>query len=124
MPGFLHFDFGDAIRTLANPFPEDETELERFSFDLRMVKAFLEGLRESGLAISKKEKKALSYGAALMPFLHGLRALTDFLENDRYYRVSYSDQNLARSKSLFTVVHKTLENKAELAALVKDILGD
>jgi hypothetical protein len=36
-----------------------------------------------------------------MPFIHGLRALTDYLNNDLYYKVSYRDQNLDRSLSLF-----------------------
>lgn len=123
MPGFLHFDMGDAIRTLANPCPEDETNLEKISFHLEMVKAFLLGIKQSGLKTEKKERQAVAYGAALMPFLHGLRALTDFLNNDRYYRVSYPDQNLNRCRSLFAMTGKTIEYKAEITALTEEILG-
>ena len=124
MPGFLHFDIGDAIRTLANPCPEDEKNLEKITFDLEMADAFLRGIRASELKLSQGEIQAVYYGAVLMPFLHGLRALTDFLENDRYYRVSYPEQNLNRSRSLFAVVRKTRENKNALSALVQKVLGN
>ncbi len=123
MPGYFHYDFGDAIRTVANPTNEDESETNRISFDLRMVDAFLHGLKESALELTTSEKSALPYGAILMPFLHGLRALTDYLNHDVYYQVQYPDQNLDRSKSLFTVAQKTLNHKDELATSVSRILG-
>jgi thiamine kinase-like enzyme len=122
MPGFFHFDTGDAIRTLANPNPEDEKNLEAITFDLQMVKAFLKGIHQSGLPLEEPEKGAIVYGAVLMPFLHGLRALTDYLANDRYYRVAYPEQNLDRCRSLFALVDKTRNKQAALTALVKEIL--
>jgi hypothetical protein len=123
MPGYFHFDFGDAIRTIANPCKEDERDLNKISFDLKMADAFLEGLKESGLQLSSEEKTALSYGAVLMPFLHGIRALTDYLNNDLYYQVRYPEQNLHRSISLFTVAQKALDCKDKLANSVSRILG-
>ncbi len=124
MPGYFHFDFGDAIRTLVNPSREDERDLNKISFDLKMADAFLQGLKESELKLTTAEKKALPYGAVLMPFLHGLRALTDYLNNDIYYQVRYPEQNLHRSSSLFTVAQKTLDHKEELANSVSSILGN
>lgn len=123
MPGYFHFDFGDAIRTLANPNQEDERDLNKIYFDLKIADAFLQGLKESGLKLTPAEKSALPFGAALMPFLHGLRALTDYLKNDVYYQVRYPEQNLHRSMSLFTVTQKTLDHKDDLANSVSNILG-
>lgn len=123
MPGYFHFDFGDAIRTIVNPREEDERDLTKISFNIKMADAFLQGLKESDLELSPAEKKALPYGAVLMPFLHGLRALTDYLNNDIYYQVRYPDQNLHRSMSLFTVAQKALDHKEELANSVSRILG-
>ena len=37
-----------------------------------------------------------------MPFIHGLRALTDYLNGNIYYKVNYPKQNLIRSKTLVT----------------------
>ncbi|GGD47478.1 phosphotransferase enzyme family protein [Muriicola marianensis] len=121
MPGYLHYDLGDAIRILANPNPEDERDLEKITFDLHMVKTFLEGIRESGLELSESERLAIPYGAILMPFLHGIRALTDYLQHDRYYRVTYPQENLNRARSLFAVALKASENSAALAGIVKEV---
>jgi Ser/Thr protein kinase RdoA (MazF antagonist) len=123
MPGYFHYDFGDAIRTITNPCQEDERDLNRIYFDLKMAKAFLQGLSESDLKLTTAEKKALPYGAVLMPFLHGLRALTDYLSNDIYYQVRYPEQNLHRSMSLFTATQKALDSKEELSISVSNILG-
>ncbi|WP_372973568.1 phosphotransferase enzyme family protein [Muriicola sp.] len=121
MPGYLHYDLGDAIRTLANPHPEDERDLEKITFDLDMIKTFLRGIRESRLELSEGEKRSIPYGAILMPFLHGIRALTDYLQYDRYYKVTYPEENLNRSKSLLAVARKALENRSAVDAIVKEV---
>ena len=43
-----------------------------------------------------------------MPFLHGIRALTDYLNNNVYYKVAYENQNLDRCLSLFDFTQKAL----------------
>lgn len=101
MPGYFLYDFGDAIRTLVNPAAEDERDLSLIDFDPLMFTAFLKGIQKSGLTFTSAESETMHLGAVLMPFLHGLRALTDYLENNRYYKVTYETQNLDRCKSLF-----------------------
>jgi len=123
MPGHFHYDFGDAVRTLVNPAEEDERDLQKITFNLQMLASVLEGLKDSGLQLTAIEKSLLSYGAVLMPFLHGLRALTDYLEQDRYYKVSFPEQNLLRSKSLFTFCQKALENRDRITEMVQNILN-
>ena len=110
MPGYLLYDFGDAVRTLANPAAEDEGDLSLISFDPLMFSAFLNGIQDSGLKLTLAEIDSMHFGAVLMPFLHGLRALTDYLENNRYYKVSYETQNLDRCRSLFRFAELALEN--------------
>ena len=101
MPGTFLYDFGDAVRTLVNPAPEDEIDLDKIKFDVTLFDAFAKGLGTQSDLFSETEKKQMPLGAALMPFLHGIRALTDYLENNRYYKVQYENQNLDRSRSLF-----------------------
>jgi hypothetical protein len=43
----------------------------------------------------------MPWGAVLMPFLRGIRALTDYLSGNVYYKVAYRNQNLDRCLSLF-----------------------
>ncbi|QBA63212.1 phosphotransferase enzyme family protein [Muriicola soli] len=123
MPGRIIYDLGDIIRTLANPVPEDEKNLKTIGFDLKMVSSFLKGIEASELQLSDAEKQAIPAGVVLMPYLHGLRALTDYLNNDVYYRISYPDHNLDRSRNLFYFTQLAFERSEALLSLVEEILG-
>ncbi|MDO1498976.1 hypothetical protein Q2T40_01025 [Winogradskyella maritima] len=59
--------------------------------------------------MSKEEIETLHWGAILMPFLHGIRALTDYLNGNIYYKVAYENQNYDRSLSLFNFTKKALD---------------
>lgn len=123
MQGYFHYDFGDAVRTVVNLAPEDEHNLEAITFDLELFKAMVKGLQKSGLLLSGTEKKLLSYGPVLMPYLHGIRALTDYLNNDIYYKVAFPEQNLKRSSSLLTFSQKAVKNKVAMDQIIEEILG-
>jgi len=109
MKGYFFYDFGDAIRTIVNTAPEDEKHLEHICFQEYLFTAFVEGLAGTPSFLSKAELKSLPMGAVFMPFIHGLRALTDYLENNRYYKVAYENQNLDRCISLFDFSKKALD---------------
>lgn len=108
MKGHFHYDFGDAIRTVVNTAPEDELDHSKITFDKNQFEAFVNGLAHNGPFLSKEEVQALPYGVILMPFLHGIRALTDFLNNNIYYKVTHESQNLDRCQSLFDFAKKAL----------------
>ncbi|MEK6152291.1 aminoglycoside phosphotransferase family protein [Flavobacteriaceae bacterium 3-367] len=108
MTGHFYYDFGDAVRTIVNPAKEDERQHGKISFDRRFFEAFLDGLSLNGSFLTAREIELLPLGAAFMPFIHGLRALTDYLDGNRYYKVTYENQNLDRCLSLFNFTQKTL----------------
>lgn len=110
MAGHFHYDFGDAVRTIVNTAAEDEQNHEKITFKKHFFKAFVKGLASNEPFLSEKEITSLPTGVILMPFLHGLRALTDFLENNKYYKVSYENQNLDRARSLFNFTEKAFTN--------------
>jgi hypothetical protein len=117
MKGYFFYDFGDAIRTIVNTAPEDEKILDRISFDRNLFDAVIDGIASNGPLLTQEEISTLSLGAVFMPFIHGLRALTDYLNNNIYYKVSYENQNLDRCLSLFDFTQKAynqveyMENK-------------
>jgi Ser/Thr protein kinase RdoA (MazF antagonist) len=123
MPGTFLYDFGDAVRTIANTAPEDEIDLSRINFRTELFEAFMDGLSMNKEIFTKAEIEQMSLGAALMPFLHGIRALTDFLENNRYYKVSYEMQNLDRCMSLFTFSQLAIDHQPEMKKIVKEKLN-
>ena len=108
MKGHFHYDFGDAIRTIVNTANEDEQDHSKITFEKNLFEAFTNGLAHNGSFLSKEEVEALAYGVILMPFLHGIRALTDYLNDNIYYKVTYENQNLDRCLSLFDFTQKAL----------------
>jgi len=110
MKGYFLYDFGDAIRTIANAAPEDEQNHDKITFDKLLFESFLDGLASNDPFLSKSEIQTMHYGAILMPFLHGIRALTDYLNGNIYYKVAYENQNLDRCLSLFNFTQKAFLN--------------
>ena len=108
MKGYFHYDFGDALRTIVNTVPEDEKDLSKITFNKNLFEAFIDGLCENSDFLTKAEHLAI--GVKLMPFLHGIRALTDYLQANVYYKVTYETQNLDRCLSLFAFTKKAQEH--------------
>ncbi|MDZ7614123.1 MAG: aminoglycoside phosphotransferase family protein [Flavobacteriaceae bacterium] len=124
MPGTFLYDFGDAVRTIVNSAPEDERNLELIHFDEKMFRSFIEGIALNKNLLQKTEIEQLPSGVVLMPFLHGIRALTDYLENNRYYKVSYELQNLDRCFSLFRFAELALNKQDFMKACIKEVLTE
>ncbi len=62
MPGYVHYDFGDAIRTAANTASEDEGDLSKVNMDIDLFKAYSEGyLSETGNTLNDVEKEYLAF---------------------------------------------------------------
>ncbi|MDY7396051.1 aminoglycoside phosphotransferase family protein [Aureibaculum sp. 2210JD6-5] len=105
MPGIIHYDFGDAIRTICNTAAEDEKNLALVNFNIEYYHAYVKGfLEEIGSSLTPLEKKYLPLGAKTMIFIMALRFLTDFLNNDVYYKTEYPEHNLNRAKNQFKLI--------------------
>ena len=110
MPGIVHYDFGDAIRTSCNTAAEDETNLDLVEFNLDYYNAFKKGfLKKMGKSLSEIELKYLPLGAKTMIFIIGLRFLTDYLNGDIYFKTKYADHNLNRAKNQFKLLQSLSE---------------
>jgi len=121
MKGYFHYDFGDAIRTIVNPGSEEEKDLSKILFNKSLFKAFIDGLKSNGEFLSSKELKLLPLSTALMPFIHGLRALTDYLNGNIYYKVSYPEQNIIRSRNLFAFSELAIKNQDFMKKTIKEL---
>ena len=123
MKGYFHYDFGDAIRTIVNTAPEDEQNHDLITFEKTLFESFVDGLASNGQILTLEEKNSLALGAVFMPFIHGLRALTDYLNNNTYYKVTYQNQNLDRCLSLFYFAEKALQHKDYMTTYILEKLG-
>jgi hypothetical protein len=105
MSGIIHYDFGDAIRTICNTAAEDEKDLSKVEFNLDYYKAYKKGfLEKTQNSMSTIELKYLTLAAKTMIFIMALRFLTDYLNGDVYYKVNYSEHNLDRAKNQFKLI--------------------
>lgn len=113
MPGLSVYDFGDSIRSGANPADEDEKDLTRVCMDLKLfeqfTKGFLEQTRES---LTAAEFDYLPFGAKIMTFECGIRFLTDYLSGDTYFKIHREEHNLDRARTQFKMV-ADMENKMD-----------
>lgn len=120
MPGIIHYDFGDAIRTICNSVAEDEKDLSKVDFNLEYYKAYEKGfLEQTKNSLSETELKYLSLAVKTMIFIMGLRFLTDYLNNDIYYKTNYSEHNLDRAKNQFKLIEsfsKKIEEDKNIVA--------
>jgi len=105
MPGYAHFDYGDALRTMASTAPEDERNLSKVNFNISVYENFTKGyLSEAGNFLSPGEIPLLPFAPVFLTFIIGLRFLTDFLNSDVYFRIHHPDHNLVRARVQFRLV--------------------
>lgn len=119
MKGHFHYDFGDAVRTIVNSADEDEKELSKITFNTPLFEAFVDGLSKNAVFLTNKEIELLPIATVLMPFMHGLRALSDYLNGNIYYKVTYESQNFDRSISLFHFTKLVLQHQD----YIKNVIG-
>jgi hypothetical protein len=100
MPGYVHYDFGDAIRTAANTAAEDEPDLSKIEMDAALFEAYSEGyLSETRDTLNKIEKEYLAFAPLTITYTIAVRFLTDYLDGDKYFKIHHSDHNLQRTRA-------------------------
>jgi hypothetical protein len=120
MPGYVHFDFGDGVRTTVSTAVEDEAELKNIQVDLERFKAYSQGyLAETRAILSPIEIDYLPLSGALLAYLMGVRFLTDFLQGDSYYKTHFEGQNLQRARAQLDLTRKLLERLPDLKKIVQ-----
>ncbi|MEO2268048.1 aminoglycoside phosphotransferase family protein [Pseudoalteromonas sp. YIC-656] len=119
MPGLWLFDFGDMVRTFCSPEAEDSTNLDkvvvREDIFAALVEGYIEPLKEH---ITAQEKASFWLGAQVMPFMIGVRFLTDYLDGDNYFGIKHPRHNLDRAKNQFALYRSVVAQQDSLKALI------
>jgi Ser/Thr protein kinase RdoA (MazF antagonist) len=111
MPGLPLYDFGDAIRSGANPAAEDERDLARVCMDLDLYDSFARGYLETARDfLTATEIAYLPFSARLMTLECGMRFLADYLDGDVYFGIHRPGHNLDRCRTQFKMV-QDMEDK-------------
>jgi hypothetical protein len=122
MPGYVAYDFGDAIRTIINSGSEDEKDLNNIQLNMSLFEAFATGylIASSGF-LTENEIKSLPMGVLLFPYMQGVRFLTDYLNGDIYYKIHFPGHNLQRSRAQLQLLRKLEENYAGIETIIQEI---
>ncbi len=121
MPGYLWMDVGDMVRSMACSLPESSDQLDQIRIEPDVVEKILEGYGQGiGDLISPLEIESLRLGPCCIIYEQVIRFLTDFLEGDTYYPVSYPEENLVRAQNqllLWESYWEYLEHRTGLSSL-------
>lgn len=122
MPGLVHYDFGDMVRTTTSPTKEDERDLARVEMQMPMFEALARGyLSAAGDFLTLAERRHLAFSGRVITFTIGIRFLTDYLCGDTYFKVRRLGHNLERCRSQFKLVESILQQEEKMQNLVDQI---
>jgi thiamine kinase-like enzyme len=98
MGGLAISDLGDMFRTYLSPGNEEETDLDsvlvRPAFYHAIVEGYLEKMSDH---LTSEEKAEIPFAGEFLIYMQALRFLTDYLNNDVYYGISYELNNYNRT---------------------------
>ena len=117
MPSYVFSDFGDFLRTAANPVAEDSPEIEKVDFDMEIFKAFSRGyIKGTKSFLTPVEKDNLPYAACLFPFMQAVRFFADYINGDTYYKIKYPEHNLVRTRNQMALFRSAMAKVPEMKA--------
>jgi thiamine kinase-like enzyme len=109
MPGIVLSDFGDMVRSSASSTEEDSPDDNGTMLNKSIYDAIKLGYLDSSCHIlSRVEIEHLETGAKWMTLMQVLRFLSDYLQNDIYYKVQYPEHNLVRTRNQLTLFRSML----------------
>ena len=123
MGGFLMYDFGDLVRTVACSQSEVSTQWDAIHlipgiFE-QLLKGYWKGIRDFA---TEKERSSLILAGEIMTLIMGLRFFTDHLQGNIYYKVSYPEQNFHRAKNQMIFLKSQQDQRPELRRIWTHII--
>ncbi|MDH5365860.1 MAG: aminoglycoside phosphotransferase family protein [Cyclobacteriaceae bacterium] len=120
MPGYLMYDFGDMVRTMASSRAENDKNISKVNFRIDVFEQLCKGFSSVYTQkLTEYEKASLTYSGGYMALIMGVRFLTDFLNNDVYYQTSYEEENLYRSLNQLKLIDSMTYSNSSMEKLVK-----
>jgi len=117
-PGLVHYDVGDCVRSCCQNTGTGEFDLERCG-------ALLKGyLSEAGAFFTTHDYRYLYSAIRLIPFELGLRFYTDYLQGNRYFKVTEPEQNLRRAAEQFRLCESIMAQEPAINKLIAGLTPD
>jgi len=103
--GFFFSDLGDMMRTVLPNEGENHVALNELDIRNTYYEALMEGYLDSTAGLwTKEEREAMKWSGPMLLLIQGIRFLTDYLNNDVYYKTNYPEHNLNRAANQLTLL--------------------
>lgn len=125
-PGLLLHDIGDWLRSCCNPSGEDlqGQKNDAVTFDPLLFSAALSGYLEHGCSLlTPADGELLIDSVWLISFELGLRFYSDYINGNRYFKVSSPGHNLFRARRQFALVQSIEEQYSVLKKTCSTLLA-
>jgi len=123
MPGLSVHDFGDMVRSMTGPAPEDEPDTSRVLMQFDYYEALLHGYVSAAAPLLTRDEIRMLPGAGkVITYENGLRFLADYLAGDTYYKTTYPEQNLHRCRTQFALVRSIEEQEPRMRDALRRFL--
>jgi len=123
MPGSLLYDFGDSIRSIASKTKEDELNTDNVGLDLEKFRAYSSGfIKKTVDVLTEKEIELLSNSVLTMTVELAVRFYDDYLNNDKYFRISYPFHNLVRARCMLKLADDIYSKMDEMNSILSSLI--
>jgi hypothetical protein len=120
MPGLAVYDFGDAIRVVGNNASEDETDLEKVTFNVKYFEIFAKGFLEGVNGLLKQiEMENMALGCINITTELASRFLADYLNGDKYFKIQRPYHNLQRARNQMKLVIEMEKNYDKMTDVIE-----
>ena len=117
-PGLIHHDIGDCLRSCCNEAGEEETRPEKVRFNIEICAIILKNYLSITSELWRPAELNYIYDSIhLMALELGIRFYTDFLEDNRYFKTEYDQQNLNRAIVQFRLTEEIEKREANIRAI-------
>lgn len=97
-PGLFFSDLGDMIRTIVPSLNEDAANINDLTIRTQFYDAAVQGYLAAMTAyLTPEEKSDIHYSGLVLVYMQAIRFLADYLNNNKYYKVAYPEQNRDRT---------------------------
>lgn len=122
MSGYLMYDFGDLVRTVACSESETSQNWDAIKIEIPVFEQLLKGYWDGVKSLATvEEARSLILAGEVMTCIMGLRFFTDHLQGNVYYKVEYTEQNFHRAKNQMILLQSLQANKSELEKIWKSV---
>lgn len=124
MPGTILFDFGDAVRTTASVVDEDEQNFDLIEFDDKLFSSLVTGyLSQMYDVLTIDEVNNLICAVETIIMECAIRFLTDYLENDIYFKIEYDEHNFVRATNQVILFTKCVKKEKKWENIINILMN-